>query len=90
MDSFSHQAGIGQPESRNLSREPGKASKGLSRRATLAGLAILPATMPGLAGVSVDPIFAAIDEHQKAHAAHLAALDEISRAAARRCRRAVG
>jgi hypothetical protein len=79
VDSFSHRSGIGQPESRNLTGESVNGAKGLSRRATLAGLAILPTTVSGLAAVSVDPIFAAIDEHRKAHAAHLWALDEINR-----------
>jgi hypothetical protein len=50
----------------------------LSRRAALVGVASAVA-LPTTAAATVDPIFAAIDEHQKAHAAHLAALDEINR-----------
>jgi hypothetical protein len=49
VDSFSHQASIGQHESRNLSSESGKASKGLSRRATLAGLALRAGALPQVA-----------------------------------------
>lgn len=58
VDSFSHQPGIGQPESLNLTSESARPVEGLSRRAALAALATLPAgalTMPASAlAVSAD------------------------------------
>jgi len=59
-DSFSHQPGIAQPESRNLTSESGKPAKGLSRRLMLGGLAILPAALPAAVEAAADPIYAAI------------------------------
>jgi hypothetical protein len=67
VDSFSHQPGIGKPESTNLTGESGKASKALSRRLMLGGLAILPAALPAAVGKpATDPIYAAIKRHKEA------------------------
>jgi hypothetical protein len=41
----------------------------------IAGLAVLPMGLPA-AAAEPDPVYAAIDEHRKAHATHLAAIDE--------------
>jgi hypothetical protein len=35
--------------------------------------------LPALAAAAVDPIFAVIDEHKKAHAGHWAAINELAR-----------
>jgi hypothetical protein len=43
VDSFSGEPGIGQPETTKIASESGKPVKGLSRRAALAGVAMLPA-----------------------------------------------
>jgi hypothetical protein len=49
----------------------------MNRRAVLAGAATLPAlTLPAIAA-EPDPIFAAIEKHQKLNAAHVAACDAI-------------
>jgi hypothetical protein len=48
VDSFSHQPAIRQPESRNLVSESRKPVNGLSRRAALAGVAMLPAGVVGI------------------------------------------
>jgi hypothetical protein len=53
------------------------AAKGLSRRAELAGLAILPAALPATAAASADPIFAAIEAFHKAYAACIAVKGDI-------------
>jgi hypothetical protein len=45
VDSFSHHPAIGQPESENLTGDSPKPVEGLSRRAALAGLAMLPAVV---------------------------------------------
>jgi hypothetical protein len=74
MDSFSPPTAIGQPESGNLASESGKLVGGLSRRHMRAGLAVLPAAVSAVfpATASVDPIFAAIEEHDRANAAFCA------------------
>jgi hypothetical protein len=74
VDSFSHQPGIGQPESPNLTSDSGKPVKGLSRRLMLGGLAMLPAALP-TAAAGVDPIFAAIERHKQTAAVWDAAVD---------------
>ncbi len=75
VDSFSPQPAIGQPESQTLTGESRKAAKGLSRRAALAGFAMLPAAVPALAAVAgiptPDPVFALIEAKQAADVAHL-------------------
>jgi hypothetical protein len=75
VDSFSHQPGIGQPESQNLTSESGKSGKGLSRRLMLGGLVILPAALPAAVDAATDPIFAAIERHKQAAAVWDAAVD---------------
>ena len=62
MDSFSHPAAIGQPESGNLTSKSSKPARGLSRRSALAGLAIMPASLT--AAAEPDPIFAATEKHK--------------------------
>jgi hypothetical protein len=79
VDSFSAQPAIGQPESQTLTSESRKPAKGLSRRAALAGLAVLPAAIPATAAASADPIYAAIGAHRKAAAASCAASAEVKR-----------
>jgi hypothetical protein len=73
VDSFSHQPAIGQRESGNLTSESGKPAKGLSRRAALAGLAMLPAALPVAA--TIDPVFELIETHRKTHIAHVSSLE---------------
>jgi hypothetical protein len=75
VDSFSHQPAIGQPESQNLTSESRKPAKGLSRRAALAGLAVLPVALPTVADRAVDPVFALIAAKQAADIAHGEAID---------------
>src|SRR5207245_9682307 len=51
------------------------------RLLTIATGGAVAAAIPTTVGMAaaVDPIFAAIDEHRNAHAAHLAAIDELAR-----------
>jgi hypothetical protein len=74
VDSFSQPAAIGQPESGNLARESGRPARGLSRRAALAGLAILPAAMPA-AAAEPDPVYAAIERYKELSVEYTAAVD---------------
>jgi hypothetical protein len=65
VDSFSMP--LGRPESGDLTGDSAKPGEGLSRRAALAGLALLPAAGPAMADSSADPIFAAIERHRRAY-----------------------
>jgi hypothetical protein len=75
-ESFFKLPAIGQPESRNLTSESGKPAERLSRRnalAVLAAIPCIPVVLPAVAA-QPDPIFAAIEAHRKANAAHEAAI----------------
>ncbi|MDH2341523.1 hypothetical protein [Bradyrhizobium sp. SSUT77] len=50
-----------------------EAAERLSRRAALAGLAVLPVALPGAAAVGTDPIFAVIECHRELSAHYEAA-----------------
>jgi hypothetical protein len=78
VDSFSHQPAIGQPEGQALVSESRKPVKGLSRRAALAGVAMLPARVVGIpaaAEAAADPAFALIAAKLAADVAHCEAID---------------
>jgi hypothetical protein len=75
VDSFSNQPGVEQPERENRTSESAKPADGLSRRHMLAGLAILPVTLPAAAAVAADPAFALIAEKRAADIAHCKAID---------------
>ena len=72
-DSFSHQAGIGQPKGQTRASESPKPVHVLSRRMALAGLAMLPVTLP--APATIDPVFDLIEAHRKTHIAHVSSLE---------------
>jgi hypothetical protein len=74
VDSFFHQPDIGQPNSQTLTSAPAKAIGGLSRRATLVGLALLPAALPA-AEVGPDPVYALIERHKALSAAYTVACE---------------
>jgi hypothetical protein len=82
VDSFFQPTAIGQPESGNLASDSRKPAKGLSRRAALAGLAVLSAAVPAAlpaAAAAPDPVFALIEAHKVATAAHEASIYEADR-----------
>ena len=57
-----------------------KSANGLSRRNMLGALAVLPVALPAaVAAAEPDPIFATIDAHRRARAAHLTAIEELNR-----------
>jgi hypothetical protein len=88
VDSLSPHPAIGQPETECRAGESRKPAEGLSRRVVLAGVAAggaalgaglplpaLPAATAQNGGAEADPIFAAIEAHRKAIAAHGEAVD---------------
>jgi hypothetical protein len=76
VDSFSAQPAIGRRENRERISESRKPAEGLSRRSMIGALAMLPAALPPAAASMPDPVFAAIETHRQAHAAHQAAIEE--------------
>jgi hypothetical protein len=76
VDSFSHQAGIGQPESAKPASESPKPAEGLSRRTLLGAIAVLPVAPAIAAAIDLpDPAFALIAAKQAADVAHCTAID---------------
>jgi hypothetical protein len=80
VDSFSHQPGIGQPESENLTSESARPADRLSRRNAIAILAVGSAALPVIgipmaAAAAIDPVFDLIEIHRKTHIAHMSSLE---------------
>lgn len=64
-DSFSHQPGIGQPESRTPAGDSPRPVERLSRRNVLAGLAVLPVALPATVATEPDPVYAAVEHFRQ-------------------------